>query len=151
MLCSRSRFRSCSQGCILAYHVPQIIPSDTNACICTHSLHSSVVRMLSWGKCKWCRKWVKNPEVIIEEYVLLHHNNYVLGSHIPVPPYCQPNIYVLCDACLDMKQQGLEPPWRPNNIDKCAKMLDLSLPKSITNLGTTTRTIAEFVASHSVP
>ena len=51
---------------------------------------------------------------------------------------------VLCDNCSEMS----EPPWRPNNRDRCAYHLTLCLPHALRGDEVLLKAVADFIADN---
>ena len=84
-----------------------------------------------WGSCDWCGWYgLFSCEVIPEKYVLLDCDFLAMKG-------------IICLRCFELG----EPPWRPNNRDRCAADLDLSLGQ-VLNAVSVLRTVAEFLAAN---
>ena len=83
-----------------------------------------------WKNCDWCGWWgYFSCEVIPEKYVLLDCDFRHMNG-------------IICLRCFELK----EPPWRPNNRDRCAAHLDISLGQVLNEV--VLRTVAEFLAAN---
>ena len=84
-----------------------------------------------WYQCDWCG-WYGyfTSEVIPENNVLLDCDFLAMKG-------------IICLRCFELG----EPPWRPNNRDRCAAYLDLSLGQALKAVSVL-RTVAEFLAAN---
>ena len=80
-----------------------------------------------WYQCDWCGWWgYFSSEILPEEYVLLD---------IDMVGY-------ICLRCYELD----EPPWRPNNCDRCAADMDHLFRQVLNEVAI--RTVAEFLAAN---
>ena len=81
-----------------------------------------------WYQCGWCGWW-----------------GYFSAEEVPLK-YCLWGPLPKCERCIDLA----EPPWRPNNRDRCHEwLLKVSHKTRMAKLDTyTVRIIAEFIAKN---
>jgi hypothetical protein len=79
-----------------------------------------------WLTCSWCWAWGKNIAI----------------TGIP-GLWDIDGVGLLCDDCIQLS----EPPWKPNNRDRTARRLSLSMPVAMRS-DEVLSAIAEFVADN---
>ena len=100
------------------------------------SSSSSVVFEFDWEQCGWCWSW-GICHFTCSKYVDLRDTDF-----LELALWEWRGFGLLCDGCSLLP----EPPWRPNNRQRCQQYLRIMLPRNLRDNTIVTRMIAVFLA-----